>query len=87
MVTNNFVDAAYGIANCSNIAEFYAFGLSPISLPNLLSKLEVDPKITSLDDYMMASSCSLYFCVQVYNVSTTAGETSQINFTNRPRGT
>src|SRR5256714_5196684 len=76
-VTNNFVDAAYAMANRSNIAEFYAFGLSPMSLSNLLSKLEVDPKITGLDDYMIAYSCSLYFSVQAYNVSSTAGETSQ----------
>lgn len=76
-VTNNFVDAAYGITNRSNVAEFFAFGLSPMSLSNLLSKLEVDPDIINLDDYMMAYSCKLYFCVQAYKVSTTAGKTSQ----------
>jgi hypothetical protein len=26
---------------------------------------------------MVAYSCSVYFCVQAYNISTTTGETSQ----------
>ena len=79
-ITNNLIDAVYGIGNRSNIAEFYAWGLSPLSLSNLESRLAVDTETTSLeslDDYMIAYSCSLYFCIQAYNVSTTAGVTSQ----------
>jgi hypothetical protein len=48
-VTNNFADAAYGIANRSNITEFYAWGLSHLSLSNLESRLAVDPEITNLE--------------------------------------